>query len=391
MYVEQHNPSFNMWASTPTSIKRRELRCHERFPKSTPITGHSTMDEQHRHPAFGLPTPPRTPPLPTSTVLDHTSYPHIFDLILYHAPPLALLALRAACHSLRSCADSLLAKHVVYTDCARTPDGAVRFPASDPRFAHTRTLDLFVAESSQATHAHSPCYGCEARCREDAFESLLRAAPLFRRLEVVRFRGDFELEWAEANALSQALRARWAVYLVDAAAGLPRRPIVLPRARMVLSIDLRQAFSLNLASLQCLKGEVYTCVKWPESPAAMEKRRREATYACFEDVCTAVGELIFAWRPPARYIFVGVESWDERWFLPSSRSQASDGQYYDLSPRPGGSRNVRSMVAKLSDAPRDRDYPERATAVVQKHVHFLSLDEFCALAGDDIAGLITSA
>lgn len=66
----------------------------------------------------------KPPPKSTTTaVLDHTVYPHIFDLIVSSAPHGSLLALRAASHALLERCDALLARHIVLGPGLPPPKG----------------------------------------------------------------------------------------------------------------------------------------------------------------------------------------------------------------------------------------------------------------------------
>lgn len=60
----------------------------------------------------------------SDTMLDHQAYPHIFELILEHAPYASLLALRAACTTLRKTIDSRIGGHLVIRAGQPPPKGA---------------------------------------------------------------------------------------------------------------------------------------------------------------------------------------------------------------------------------------------------------------------------
>lgn len=66
---------------------------------------------------------PKVAKPPTEVTLDHKAYPHIFDLIVDHAPHGALLALRGASKSMLARVDSLLAEHVVLRPGLPPPKG----------------------------------------------------------------------------------------------------------------------------------------------------------------------------------------------------------------------------------------------------------------------------
>lgn len=63
------------------------------------------------------------PQLSATAVLDHKVYPHIFDLIVSHAPHASLLALRATSHTLLERVDARLAQHIILRPGLPPPKG----------------------------------------------------------------------------------------------------------------------------------------------------------------------------------------------------------------------------------------------------------------------------
>lgn len=93
------HPSFTSYLLTTSSQ-----------PSHPPLLAAATMSRS--------PPPPGAAPgpHPTSPVLDSTAYPHLLDAIFAHAPPPALLALRAVSRACRDRADRHLAAHLILED-----------------------------------------------------------------------------------------------------------------------------------------------------------------------------------------------------------------------------------------------------------------------------------
>ncbi|KLT46329.1 hypothetical protein CC85DRAFT_281416, partial [Cutaneotrichosporon oleaginosum] len=269
------------------------------------------------------PPAPRRAPAP---VLDHTAFPHLLRAILDAAPPASLLALRATSRALRDAADPKLAHHLVLSEGVRTPC-ALRLPAH--MYQYTRVLDLRAPLSPSHAHTHAgvPCAGCGARHRAAALTALLAAAAGFVALRAVRVASLAYADWA-TRAQLRRLRPAWAVY------DEPGEAVRLaPRAVLV--------FRRAVVPALCVAAEVYLVFPCE---------------AAVGGVLDALADAVFAWRPPATFVFVGAETW-----------------------RAASAEEVTSGLVRRSAMP-----AQKTMARIAQCVRFISLTEFREMAGEDV-------
>lgn len=337
---------------------------------------------------------------PLAGVLDHTSFPHLFDTIVSHAPPLSLLALRTASSALRDRADALLVYHLVFTGEARTRDLSVRFAPADPRYAHTRVLDL-CADDFDENHYHGGlrCTGCGSRRRGEAWDALLRAAPAFVALDLVRVRGRFKQKWAEMVQLKRALRTRWAMYTLDPNVEVgdgweegegALDTLVLGAENFAICIDVRKPLKLNLDALVRFTGQVFVYLVISDTDPD-----GQSTQACLNNVLEAITSIIFSWRPHATFTFIATETWSPHWLPPTGDDVLEADETIDCELEPGCVDMVARLRARLfALCPRSRflsgNEAEKACRM-ENHIRFLSLADFRGhVRNDEVFRLITS-